>query len=244
MPLEALFDPLLEDDAHRFGKGPDLVDARRREVLRGVVHDRQPAQDIGVVGRDGDETAAFFHGRLGKDENGQARRSAEAFLGRGQHDVDAPDIHALGNAAGGADAVDDEDRPGLLEDLAVLFDRSAGARRGIDVGADDDVIVPGLEPLVELARGHRPAPLALEDVVLDPEGLADLGHAIAEITLRQHQHPVGRAGRVQEGHLHRQRSGARDDERLAFRGEDDPLEVLAGLLEVVGHVGPDVGNGR
>ena len=242
--LEPVLHPLFEDDARRLGEGPDLIDAGRREVFRRVVHDRQPPQDVGVIGRDGGQAAPLLHGQLGEDENGQAGRRAQAFLGRGQDDVDAPGVHPLGDAARGADAVHDEERARLLEHLAVLLDRGAGARGRIDVGADDDVIIRGLQPLLELARRDRPAPLAGEDVVIDAERLADLGHPVAEIALRQDQDPVARTGRVEEGHLHRQRPGARDDERLAVVAENDLLEVLAGLLEVVGHLGTDMGDGR
>ena len=155
--------------------------------------------------------------RLGQDEDRQAGRRAQALLGRGQDDVDAPGVHPLRDAAGGADAVDDEEGARLLQDLAVLLDRGAGAGGRVDVGADDDVVVPGLQPPVELARRHGPAPLALEDVVIDAEGPADLGHPVAEIALGEDEDAVARAGGVENGHLHGQGPGAGDDERLAVR---------------------------
>ena len=132
--------------------------------------------------------------------------------------------------------------PGLLQDLAVLGDGGAGAGGRVDVSADDDVVVPVFQPAVELARRHGPAPLALEDVVIEAEGPADLGHAVAEIALRQDENAVAPAGHVEDGHLHGERPGAGDDERLAGVAEHDLLEVLAGLLEVVDHLGTDMRN--
>jgi hypothetical protein len=84
------------------------------------------------------------------------------------------------------------------------------------------------------------APFGGEYVVVDPEGLTDLGHPIPEVALGQDQDPVARPYGIEQSHFHGQRPRAGDDEGFAPVAESDLLEISAGLLEVASHLGADV----
>src|SRR5581483_12362890 len=86
------------------------------EVAGGVVDGGVPAAQVGVVGGDGPDLSPALPGTLADAEDGQARWHGERLLRPGEDDVDAPGVHLLGHARGGADAVEDGDRTRLAGD--------------------------------------------------------------------------------------------------------------------------------
>ncbi len=110
------------------------------------------------------------------------------------------------------------------------------------MGGEDEVIVSFLELLLQFLGQHRPAPGTIQDVAVQVEASADLGHAVSEVALRYDERPLPPSQGVDQGHLHGQRARAGDDEGLSGFGEDDRLQVGEGRLEFLGQRRTDMGD--
>ena len=215
----------LEDHPESRGQGDDLVDARRRVVAPGILHDGQPSQDVGVVGRNGGPRQAPLHGAFREEAERHAGRCTDGLLGTGEKDVDSPFVEPLIDAGCGADAVEDYQLVSAAQKLAVLLHRRGGTGRSVDVGDRHGSVFPAAEALGDQGWRNSLPPHRTEEIAFDSERPGQLGEAVSEVTVRDHQDSLSGCDDIDERDLHGQGSGTGDDERLAGRALTGRTEV-------------------
>jgi hypothetical protein len=115
----------------------------------------------------------------------QTRRARQALLSAAVECVDAPLVELDRHSAQAGDAVDQEERPGRLDDSADLLDRIGDAGRGLRVYHGDQTIIGPGQLVLDGGHVHRGAPVEIERRHLRSLALGHFGHARAEVTVDQ-----------------------------------------------------------
>src|SRR5580704_9744199 len=154
----------------------------RGEVPLGIVDRDVPTAQIRVIRADVTERLTALSRPLGYREDGETRWHAERFLRARQHDVDIPVVHRLLDAAGGADAIHDDDRVGR----GLAYGRREDGTVGEDAGArldmrhaDNRGWVSAGDQLAQRCGIGMLAPFDVEHVSAQAERLRDLCEAVA-----------------------------------------------------------------
>lgn len=132
--------------------------------------------------------------RVRRNEAETGRRH-QAFLRAGHRDVDAPFVHVERHAAERSHGVDHVQRgmAARLDRLADRLDIVLHAGGGIDLDDHDGldrVLLVAAQPLLDLVRPHRAAPVALEHLDLGAHQRSRMAPADREPPALQHQHLV------------------------------------------------------
>ena len=184
------------------------------------------------------------HRAFREEAEGEARRGADGLLRPGEEDVDPPLVESLVDAAGRADAVEDEELGAPSQDLDVRLDRRERAGGGVDVADRHGGVGAGREAGRDLRGRNGLAPLRLQDLGLDPEGGGEVAEAVAEVAVGDDEDLLAGRHEVDEGDLHRERPASRDDEGLAGLAPAESAEAGERLAELLHEGGEDVGRRR
>ena len=221
VPREALLQAFLEHEPRRLAQGQQLVHGGGREVEAGILHDRLPAQQVGVVGGHGRPRSALGHGAVGDDQDRHSGRCAEGLLRAGQQHVQAPFVEALLHARRRTDTVDDDQLVATGEQRAVVLERRSRPGRGVHVGHGHRGVAARGEIPFELFGAYGEPPLGSQHVEIQRQSLGQLDVTVTEVAVGDDEQSLARREQVDQRHLHGQRARTRDDKGLGGFGPDD-----------------------
>ena len=248
---EALRKGLGQDLGEGSVEGVDKLGRGRGEVggLLGLVvlHDGHPVLEGGEVGG-GRRLASLvgLDGLAAEHGDGQAGRAADGLLARRHDTVQLPGVELDLLAGNAAHAVDDEQRLGrhALHQLGEVLELAQHARRGVDVGHGDHLVLLGLEGLLDLGQ-LRPATHGVGGQLghFGAVCLEAVGEAVAEVAGAEDQHVLAGLDQVGGHNVPAQGAGARDDEglRRGVGGLEELAQHRDGVAEGGDEAGSDMG---
>ena len=249
MALETRFHAFAQDQLQASVQGVNQVDGGGAEVAGPTclvsLHDGQPIADVGVVVRNGGfATLPGLDRCRTHHDQGQSRRHTDGFL-RGRHAHVHPPLRlAEFSSRRGAHPIHHGEDAALPGQRRQPFHVGQDAGGGVHLGDGHQLRTHVLQHLGYCLAGRQVPDLGIHGGDFSAVAAADGREALAEKPGVHHHDPVAGFDEVRRGHVHGQRAGPGQHERLAVFGQKYVAQLLQGGPEDVHKLRRDVAHRR